>query len=64
MNVVNYGDDFTEKLTIRLTKHQKDVVTEMARYLGVSPSQYVRMIINGSVTAIDEYKVKTLKEGV
>lgn len=48
---VNYGDPLTQRLTLRLTDRQYDFLIKVSGLMGVSPSDYLRMVINTSMVS-------------
>lgn len=47
--IANYGDPLDKRLTLRLTEAQLDFLVKVANLMGVSPSDYLRMVINTSM---------------
>lgn len=37
--------DYTERMTLRLTADQMQFLTDIGTLLGISPSEYIRMVI-------------------
>lgn len=46
MKTVNLGDKYTHRVTLRLSDEQYEFLIKASQILGVSPSDYLRMIIN------------------
>ena len=61
-NMVNYGADYTHRVTLRLNEEQFQHLVEMSDMLGVTPSEYLRMGLNASLYASKKLDNK-LKEG-
>lgn len=53
MKVVNLGDPFTKRLTLRLTEIQYEHIVKMAADLDTSPSDYIRYLIMQSALRYD-----------
>ena len=53
MKVVNMGDPFTRRLTLRLTDLQYTHIIRMAQELDTSPSDYIRLLIMQSAVKYD-----------
>lgn len=58
-----YTKDKTHRITLRLTDDQFEFVCENADTLGVSPSDFLRMVIN-SARAMTNAVNSKLKEGL
>lgn len=62
-----YTKDKFNRITLRLNEEQFEFVKQNADFLGVSPSEFLRMVINASMattkTALSKIE-HTLKEGV
>lgn len=68
MKTVNMGSKYTHRVTLRLTDEQYNFLIKVSELLGVSPSDYLRMVVNsgmvqtqgklGDVLGLDENKVK------
>lgn len=65
-----YTKDKSHRITLRLNEDQYNFVLENAETLGVSPSDFLRMVINASLSAarklgdrIDKMAVITEGEG-
>lgn len=46
MKVVNYGKKYNIKINIRMNEDQYEFLQEVSKLAGVSPSQYVRMLLD------------------
>ena len=46
MNAKNMGEKYVKTLQIRINQEQSDFVDQISNLLGITPSEYVRMIIN------------------
>lgn len=46
---VNYGDSYNHRISLRLNDRQFNFLIELARILGTTPSNYLRMCINSMV---------------
>lgn len=52
-----YTQDKTKRITLRLNENQFNFVKSSADILGVSPSDFLRMVINATMAArVVEYK--------
>ena len=49
MKTVNYGDKYTHRVTLRLNDEQYNYLIDISKILGVSPSDYMRMVINATL---------------
>lgn len=49
MNKVNLGNKYTHRLTLRLSDEQHEFLLTVSNMLGVSPSDYIRMIFNAGM---------------
>lgn len=62
-----YTKDKTNRITLRLNDEQFDFVKQNADFLGVSPSEFLRMVVNASMastkTALGKIEQK-LQEGL
>lgn len=60
-----YTKDKANRITLRLNDDQFNFVKSNADFLGVSPSEFLRMVVNASMattkTALE--KIEKLKEG-
>lgn len=56
-----YIKDKTNRITLRLNENQFNFVKMNADELGVSPSEFLRMVINSSMAA--SVKLSQIKEG-
>lgn len=52
-----YENDKVQRITLRLTQKQFDFVKLNADYLGVSPSEFLRMVVNSAMFTIDNTKI-------
>ena len=46
MNAKNLGEKYVKTLQVRLNQEQVDFVNQISDILGITPSEYVRMVIN------------------
>lgn len=57
-----YTKDKSNRITLRLNDEQFDFVKQNADFLGVSPSEFLRMVVNASMattkTALDKIEQK------
>lgn len=60
MKTVNYGNNYNHRLSLRLSDVQMDFILEVSKELGVSPSEYIRMLLN----TVASKKVGTHSENV
>ncbi len=51
---VNLGDKYTHRLTLRLNDDQYNWLIEVAKILGVTPSDYIRMTVNTGMVVTKE----------
>lgn len=62
-----YTKDKSNRITLRLNDEQFDFVKQNADFLGVSPSEFLRMVVNASMattkTALDKIEQK-IEEGL
>ena len=47
--VVNYGDDFTEKICLRMSTRQYRYIKQLSDYYNTTPSGYIRKLIDFSI---------------
>ena len=52
MKTVNLGDKYTHRVTLRLNQEQYDFLVKISNILGVSPSDYLRMVINSGMVGM------------
>lgn len=68
MKTVNMGDKYTHRITLRLNEEQYNFLIKISSILGVSPSDYMRMVVNsGMVTTksnIDDLTNGNLLKGM
>lgn len=57
-----YIKDKTNRITLRLNDEQFSFVKDTADMLGVSPSEFLRMVVNATMSSTSKAE-KTLKEG-
>lgn len=57
-----YTKDKAQRITLRLNENQFNFVKSNADVLGVSPSEFLRMVINASMAARGFDSVKNNKE--
>ena len=48
MKIVNLGDPFTRRLTLRLTERQYKFLVRISEEIGTSPSDYIRFLVTSS----------------
>ena len=58
-----YTKDKNHRITLRLNDEQMDFVLKDAEMFGVSPSEYIRMILNASIALYKE-GMKKAKEAI
>ena len=58
MKTVNFGEKYEKTIQVRLTQEQFDFLGELSQILGVTSSEYVRMLITSNIVA---YR-RTLKD--
>ena len=54
MKVVNFGDPYTEKISIRLSKRQASFVSQFSHSLSWSPSQFFRSLLDSFIFSSDQ----------
>ena len=54
-----YTNDKSKRITLRLNENQFNFVKSSADVLGVSPSDFLRMVINASMASRSESQGKT-----
>lgn len=64
MKIVNLGDPFTKRITLRLTELQYRHICNMSLELGTSPSDYIRFLILQSAMQYDADMMTTYKESL
>lgn len=50
MKIKNYGNDFCNKVTIRLSDAEKAFISDMSKKYNIKESQYLRLIIDFFMT--------------
>ena len=58
-----YTNDKSKRITLRLNDEQYDFVKQNADVLGVSPSEFLRMVVNASM-ATTKSAIKKFEEGL
>lgn len=58
-----YTKDKSNRITLRLNNEQFDFVKQNADFLGVSPSEFLRMVVNASM-ATTKSAMKKIEEGL
>lgn len=59
-----YTNDKTNRITLRLNDKQFEYVKENADLLGVSPSEFLRMVINATIALAEKaVEMNVKKEG-
>lgn len=53
-----YNKDKTHRITLRLTEEQFEFVRENADVLGVSPSEFLRMVVNMTMSSTRKFSEK------
>lgn len=51
--ICNYGDPFTEKISIRLSKGQLSFVNQYSQYHNFSPSHFFRSLLDSFIYSSD-----------
>lgn len=54
-----YTKDKVCRITLRLNQEQFDYVKSHSDFLGVSPSDFLRMVVNSSMALESKMKIKT-----
>ena len=52
MKTVNMGAKYNHRLTLRLNDEQYAFIIQVAELLGVSPSDYIRMVVNSGMVSM------------
>lgn len=50
----NLGDSFTKRIDVRISDSNYIFLNEVSNLLGISPSEYVRMLINSSMVSYSQ----------
>lgn len=58
-----YTKDKSNRITLRLNDEQFDFVKQNADLLGVSPSEFLRMVVNATM-ATTKITIQTFEEGL
>lgn len=58
-----YMKDKQTRITLRLTEKQFDFVKSNADVMGVSPSEFLRIVINATMST-QKIKIESINEGV
>lgn len=58
-----YTKDKSQRITLRLNEKQFEFVKKSADFLGVSPSDFLRMVVNVSMSTADASLKKIGEEG-
>lgn len=56
MKTFNYGDKYVKTLQVRVTADQLEFLEGISKLLGVSTSEYIRMLINIYLSSYKEGK--------
>lgn len=59
---VNYGDSYTHRLTLRLSDKHMEFLGRISEILGITPSEYLRMVINTGMVSMGD-KLEDIKSG-
>lgn len=51
MKTVNLGERYTHRVTLRLNEEQYNFLIHISEILGVTPSDYLRMVVNSGMVA-------------
>ena len=62
MKIANYGDPFIKRVTLRLTEKQMTWLGNVSHIMGISPSDYLRMVINTAMISTTK-SVETMLSG-
>lgn len=54
MNKVNMGEKYDKRITLRLNEKQYDFIIGVSEILGVSPSDYLRMVVNSGMVTMQK----------
>ena len=63
MKTVNLGDPYTRKLTLRLSEIQYKHLIRMSEEFETSPSNYIRYLIDKSLSAYDREYIEQIMGG-
>lgn len=58
----NLGSNFNHRVTLRLTDDQFNFIVGISDILGVSPSEYIRMVINAGMVTSKEDIIQGLEK--
>ena len=58
-----YMKDKSNRITLRLNDNQFEFVKQNADFLGVSPSEFLRMVVNASM-ALSDTAISKIEEGL
>ena len=58
-----YMKDKSNRITLRLNDEQFEFVKQNADFLGVSPSEFLRMVVNASM-ALSDTAISKIEEGL
>ena len=68
MKIVNMGEKYVHRITLRLNEDQYEFLIKVSSILGVTPSDYIRMTINSGMVAtrngIDDISSGNLLKGM
>lgn len=59
MNKVNMGEKYDKRITLRLNEKQYDFIIGVSEILGVSPSDYLRMVVNSGMVTMQKAEDNT-----
>lgn len=54
MNKVNMGEKYEKRITLRLNEKQYNFIIGVSEVLGVSPSDYIRMVVNSGMVQMQK----------
>lgn len=62
MNKAHLGDQYTKRISVRLTDKQYDFLEAYSGACGVTVNEYVRMFINAGLTQAEKLEEEAKKE--
>ncbi len=63
MKTVNLGDPLNHRISLRLTDKQFDFLTQVSTIMGITPSDYLRMVVNTGMVSMSK-SVDTMFNGM
>ncbi len=63
MKTVNLGDPLTHRISLRLSDKQFEFLTQVSTIMGITPSDYLRMVVNAGMVSMSK-SVDTMFNGM